>query len=269
MTGRPFPDWSLLDRVVTVMAELSGVEVKVLVAIAIHADGDGFAYPSRVTIAEICGIDPSMVTRSTNKLRSLGYLVLAEPGSSSRRRSNCYRVLPSVGAPESPVTGDDESPSGVTLGVTLGVTNSHTKTQKTQKRESLVSEVDAVHDLHSGGAPQTKRKREPRNREKREPDYLFEALAEACGLDWQDGLTRSARGSLNRAVRDLREIGVEPEEIRQRARRYRVLWPNVSLTPAALAKQWPLLNGKASGENPDSVFQQALAKHQREHPEIR
>jgi hypothetical protein len=69
-------------------------------------------------------------------------------------------------------------------------------------------------------------------------DELFEAVADACGIDWQNDLTKSARGSLVKAVKDLRAVGADPQEIRRRA----ALWPyEVTLTPSALAKHWPLL----------------------------
>lgn len=68
-------------------------------------------------------------------------------------------------------------------------------------------------------------------------DELFEAVAEACGIDWHD-LTRTARGSLNGAVGQLREVGATPDEVRRRAQH----WPyDVALTPPGLAKHWPAL----------------------------
>lgn len=68
-------------------------------------------------------------------------------------------------------------------------------------------------------------------------DELFESVADACGID-RDDLTRSARGAINAAVRDLRAVGALPLEVRRRAAR----WPyDATLTPSALAKHWPQL----------------------------
>jgi hypothetical protein len=62
----------------------------------------------------------------------------------------------------------------------------------------------------------------------------------ACGIE-QNEITKSMRGSINAALRDLREVGATAPEVGVRARRYRRRWPNVSLTPTALAKQWATL----------------------------
>jgi hypothetical protein len=70
----------------------------------------------------------------------------------------------------------------------------------------------------------------------RERDLIFEAVAESCGWDWRNGLTKKARGTLNDAVADLKSAGATPEEIRRRAANWSY---SVQLTPAALAKHWP------------------------------
>jgi len=72
----------------------------------------------------------------------------------------------------------------------------------------------------------------------RKRDALFEAVAEACGIDWKADLTDSARGSMNKAVAQLRGVGATPEETRRRAANW--AYP-AKLTPAGLAKQWPSL----------------------------
>lgn len=81
-------------------------------------------------------------------------------------------------------------------------------------------------------------------------DVLFEAVAEACGVDWT-ALTPSARGSLNKAVKEIRATNVLPadlwvSEVHRRAGEYRVRFPDAALTPPALAKHWPSLNGDAA-----------------------
>jgi hypothetical protein len=72
-------------------------------------------------------------------------------------------------------------------------------------------------------------------------DYAFEALAEVTGSDWT-----ANRGELNAA---LQSIGLqEPlhspdsmalaDEIHKRAKMYRSVYPDLVLTPPALAKHW-------------------------------
>lgn len=72
-------------------------------------------------------------------------------------------------------------------------------------------------------------------------DELFDALAEACGVDVSQ-VTRSARGALNRALADLREVGATPDEIKARAKQHRRKWPTITVTPMSLAKHWPELH---------------------------
>ena len=72
-------------------------------------------------------------------------------------------------------------------------------------------------------------------------DYAYEALAEVTGTDQGVG-----RGSLNAGLRDIR--AQEPalasdsyllsSEIHDRAKMYRQVFPEMALTPNALAKHW-------------------------------
>lgn len=78
----------------------------------------------------------------------------------------------------------------------------------------------------------------------RDVDEAFEALATACRIDIGE-LTDSSRGSLNRALSQIRKASPESngdlaQEITSRARR----WPyQVPVTPNGLAKHWPSLAG--------------------------
>lgn len=73
----------------------------------------------------------------------------------------------------------------------------------------------------------------------RPPDLPFEALAEVTSTDWNVG-----RGVLNAALRDIRtqQPGLEDvelaNEIVYRATLYRRMFPEITLTPNALAKHW-------------------------------
>jgi hypothetical protein len=81
----------------------------------------------------------------------------------------------------------------------------------------------------------------------RRPDPLFEALVESVyGRSYTDvELTRSERGRVNEAVKQLREIGADADAVREKARIYRARWPGVELTPTALVKHWHLLEASA------------------------
>lgn len=73
-------------------------------------------------------------------------------------------------------------------------------------------------------------------------DEIFDAVAEACGIDVSE-LTKSARGSLNAAVKQLKDVDAIPGQVKVRAARYRRTYSDAALTPSALAKHWSALGG--------------------------
>jgi hypothetical protein len=77
----------------------------------------------------------------------------------------------------------------------------------------------------------------PKEESPRPKDHLFEAIANACGINLTN-LTRSSRGQLNKAVKELREVGATPDDITTKAKAYRTQYPNATLTPTALIKHW-------------------------------
>lgn len=78
-------------------------------------------------------------------------------------------------------------------------------------------------------------------KKERRRDLAWETLLDVCGID-QASLTRSGRGPANRALADIRAAGgAEPDQIRGRAAEFRRRYPEISLTPMALAKHWGAL----------------------------
>ncbi len=71
-------------------------------------------------------------------------------------------------------------------------------------------------------------------------DEIFDAVCEVTHRD-STQMTKSARGSTNRAVSELKAVGASPGEIRSRAAVYRQKFPNIDLSPAALSKHWDSL----------------------------
>ena len=74
----------------------------------------------------------------------------------------------------------------------------------------------------------------------REPDEIFDAVIDACRLDPTE-LTKSARGAVNNAVKQLREVGATPEGIKARADVHRQRWAQAECTPSSLAKNYAQL----------------------------
>jgi hypothetical protein len=73
----------------------------------------------------------------------------------------------------------------------------------------------------------------------RPKDHIFDALCAATGIDAKS-LTKSGRGALNAALRDIRAASpdVTPDEINRRAGRYTRKFSGAALTAPALAKHW-------------------------------
>jgi len=88
--------------------------------------------------------------------------------------------------------------------------------------------------------PLVKKEKDFLGSKNRARDQLFDALVEVCQID-PKALTSSARGAANRAIKELREVEAEPEQIVQAARAYRTRYPGAAVTPSALAKHWPSL----------------------------
>jgi hypothetical protein len=68
-------------------------------------------------------------------------------------------------------------------------------------------------------------------------DEIFDALIEVCGLNAKR-LTASARGPLNRAVKELRAVGATEDSIRAAAKAYRKKWPEMAISPSAVSKHY-------------------------------
>jgi len=93
-------------------------------------------------------------------------------------------------------------------------------------------------------------------------DPIWDAVVNACHIDTSQ-LTKSERGRINKAVKELRDIHATPDDIHTRAREYRRRWPTVDLTATALAANYGTLgrpppkdnNGQlVSADQPDDYF---------------
>lgn len=68
-------------------------------------------------------------------------------------------------------------------------------------------------------------------------DLLFEAVVDVCGQD-PKRLTKSERGRINAALKQLREVGADHHDVRAAARRYAQVYPSAPITATALAANW-------------------------------
>ncbi len=88
----------------------------------------------------------------------------------------------------------------------------------------------------------------PQSRASRPRDPIFDAIAEACGIDPRCVFAKSIASRLGKVKRDIIDqaeaAGLPTEPVRlaagimTRAQRYRERWPRMTLSPEALAKHF-------------------------------
>ena len=186
----------------------------VLMALADHANSDGECWPSMKRVAKLTGISSRQVSTHIVTLESLGYVTKGN----RRRHEGQLRGW------EYRVNLRDEATSGSTLPVASG------------------SPAHLPAEVGFRSEPSENRKEEPLADKPpesvtRKKDNLFETVAEVCGIGLTT-LTRTARGQLNKAAKELREIDATDEQVRHKAKAYKAQYPNATLTPTALIKHW-------------------------------
>jgi len=198
----------------------------VLMALADHANSDGECWPSMKRIAQLTGVSSRQVSTHIVALEALGYVT----------KGNRRRYAGQLRGWEYRVNLRNNTTSGSTLPVASG------------------SPASSPAEVGFRSEPSENRKEEPLADKPpesvtRKKDNLFEVIAEVCGISLT-GMTRSSRGQLNKAVKELREIGTTEEQVRHKAKAYKAQYPNATLTPTALIKHW-------------SSFAELEKKHQR------
>ena len=189
----------------------------VLLALADHANGQtGLCIPGQKSLAEQCSMSVRTVQRHIHTLEDAGLLrrEARMRGEGRGRTSDRYYL------------GDQGDKSALTR----------------QDGTTKATNQDDQHDTVVVAEPEGNRKEEPLadkppGSATRKKDGLFEAVASECGISLT-GMTRSARGQLNKVVKELREIDATEEQVKAKAKAYRQQYPNATLTPTALVKHW-------------------------------
>jgi hypothetical protein len=82
-------------------------------------------------------------------------------------------------------------------------------------------------------------------------DYAFEAFVEVTGAEL-GSLTQNERGRINRALAELRELEEDDyllaDLIHARAKAWKIVYPEIALTPQALTGSWSSIEDKADAE---------------------
>jgi Mg-chelatase subunit ChlI len=207
------PEW-LIDSGCTDKA------LRLYTVLARYADNDDLtAYPGRALLAKRMGCHRASVDRAVEELVNLGAITKTQRVADGRYTSSLYTVHRIRRIPQQP---------------------SHTHA------------TTPTHPCDDPDAPMQQRTR-TKEREPKEPiaaapkekvakrDELFEAVATACNIDWTN-VTKSGRGQLNAATKELKDIDATPQQVEGKAAAYRKQYPAMPLTPSALVKHWGALD---------------------------
>ncbi len=77
----------------------------------------------------------------------------------------------------------------------------------------------------------------PAAKKQRARDPLWDAVCEAAGID-PNGMPRSQAADVGKTVRDLREVGAEPEQVRVARREWTRRFPGATFTHRVLRTHW-------------------------------
>lgn len=203
------------------------------------------AYPGRSTLAKRMGCSLSSVDRAVEELIALGAVTKKRRCVDGVWTSSLYTVnkMP-------PSRTDGGSPThDATPRLTGDATSPH------PRRKELDQELDQKELL--AAAP-----REPVKKQ-RKTDPLWDTMLQTCGINPQT-LTGSERGRINKALKELREVGATPDELRARAKTYTTKYPGAALTPTALSGNWSQLTPPTRNPTTCRDCGQHLDRHDQE-----
>lgn len=234
------PEWLLFS-------DLSDRAVRLYAILSRYADRDGKAWPSRRTLATKLGCSMNTVDRARAELEEAGALhVERRKSDEGDWMSSVYTVVR-----RTPTNGETGTPTDGVQNESQGL-NDGSSTATAVDSRGAVAEYD----------PRKGTKVDGRN-------LPWDALVEETGADERAEAGRIAQGLklIRKLVAD--EYGAvetwrlaSPEEreqdiadvIRQRAALYRDRWPQVELTPTALAANWARVTRPRPGRDPDSAL---------------
>lgn len=201
-----------------------GADFIIHLAIADYVnDKHGWAlYASQQSIADKARVGRAKVNRTMKQMVEDGLLI--DTGEYEGRTKRYIFVM--------------QTPQEAVLPLDVPVEDSDVSTEHTEVSPTNTS--SSIPEIHKQEVEQEVEQTLAAAAPPRKRDHLFEALATNTGLDWKK-LTSSERGRLNKACKELRDVGATPSDVEDRARRYRKKWPDMELTPTALASNWSQL----------------------------
>lgn len=184
-----------------------------------HA-GQRWVYKTYENWAKEIGVTGQQVRRAMERLEALGVVVSCTPRGRTKHYAINYEHVMLDGA-SSPDSYQADSPDDGADSPDDQASSPTYKDLHETREEILLAATP---------------KEKPERR-----DELFEAVATACGIDWTN-VTKTGRGQLNAATKELRDINATPQQVEGRATAYRKQYPTMPLTPSALVKHWASLD---------------------------
>jgi biotin operon repressor len=198
-------------------------------AAKVEYQGRRWVYKSYENWSEEIGISEHQVRRAMDRLVDCGLVSVCNP----RGRTNHYAINY-----DHPILDGAESPDSYLA---------NTPDDVAPAPDNLAS-VPAYKEVQESTKERSSFAATPK-KDSAKKDELFEAVAQACNIDWTN-LTLTGRGPLNKAVKELRDIGVTPDQVGPRAAAYRKTYPDAPLTPMALTKHWAALTPAGGSRRP-------------------
>lgn len=212
---RLVPDW--------IYDELTPTELAVFLALSRFADQRGACYPSYARLAEVSRLSVATVKRALLTMRRAGIV-----SSTSRRRadggqtSSLYHLHLSRPLELEPARLVDVSRAAPGSPASLPPGSPVTDEREPRgTRERALSSSRDDRPTHPASVP-----------------VVWDALVAELGYE---PTTKTERSLVGKCVRELRDAGATPGEIRDRAREYRARFPGIQLTAPAFVKHWSSL----------------------------
>ncbi len=211
----------------------SPTAVVVYLSLARYADNEtNRCWPSQKELAATLNVSVATIKRGLKELRDVGALEAhqrhREDGSLTSSEYVLLRIDPRLRTDQRQSTSEPTSEQ-IQPDVNSQLSEQEELYPINYTQLTKPNELDIATEQNS--AAETKRTRER--------DLLFEAVCQACHIDWKE-LTPSGRGAVGKAVKELKSVGAKPEEVWPRREILRKKF-SVAVTPSSLAKHWASL----------------------------
>jgi hypothetical protein len=191
-------------------------------------EGTVSAWPSQKTLAAACGLTERSVREHLGVLEANGWLICEK----REGKTDIWTLSDPTVTPEPPAGVSEATPE-----------------RGSKTPEPASAELSRTEEQRSGANAPSRR------------DVVWDVLVEILGQPQ----TKTERGKRNDAVKQLKDVGATPAEIRRRHGNGRRMWPEVTITDQALVKHWTTLgqteNGfrrrPKGGVSAEEVFSQA------------